>query len=154
MAKRRRKVPTEADWLACAEPPKMLDMVKDRVSVRKMRLVGVACCRHISHLFHAEACDVGVAVAERFADGLAGEEERLAAYCAVGKLEEDGNSLFGRACWKLCVRCGSRCMPDHLVRFKGSRPSTRMARMAKWFSACSQPTIGTVHFFDASLIAK
>ena len=42
-------------------------------------------------------------------------------------------------------------MPDHLQRFKGKRPSKRMA---KWFSACFQPTIGIVPFLDASAIAR
>jgi hypothetical protein len=55
MARRRKKGPAEADWLASTDPEEMLEMVKDRVSVRKMRLVGVTCCRHISHLFHAKA---------------------------------------------------------------------------------------------------
>src|SRR3954468_17365224 len=35
--------------------------------------------------------------------------------------------------------------------FEGMRPSKRTA---KWFSACFQPTMGIVHFFDASLMAS
>jgi hypothetical protein len=125
MAKSRQG-PAEADWLACAEPPRMLDMVKDRVSVRKMRLVGVACCRRLSRLFHAKACHVGVEVAERFADGLASDEERLAAYCAVGNLKERGKSLAGLASlWRNRTACMSASnvyevlMPDARLRLDG-----------------------------------
>ncbi len=56
-----------------------------------------------------------------------------------------------RGCRKSCVRERRRCMPDHLLRFKGNRPSNRRA---KWFSACFQPMIGIVHFFDALAIAR
>jgi len=98
MARKRRNLatppaPTEADWLGCQDACKLLEMVKERVSLRKIRLVGVACCRRLRKLFHAEACHVGVEVAERYADGLASEEELLAAYCAVGNLKEGDYSL-------------------------------------------------------------
>jgi hypothetical protein len=83
-------------------------MVKERVSVRKMRLVGVACCRRISKLFHARACHKGVEVAERYADGLASDEELFEAYRAVANLKERGNSLFGHATlWRNRTGCMS-----------------------------------------------
>src|SRR5262245_18650306 len=62
-----------------------------------------------------------------------------------------GELTFGGACRKSCVRVRERCMPDHLERFKGKRPSKRMA---KWLRACFQPLIGSVHFLAASAMAR
>jgi hypothetical protein len=70
---------------------------------------------------------------------------------AAGDGGHAGRDAGQRACRKSCVRVQRRCMPDHLMRFKGNRPSKRMA---KWFNACFQPTIGIVHLFDASAIAR
>jgi hypothetical protein len=142
MARRRKKGPTEAGWLACEDPEEMLEMVKDRVSVRKMRLVGVACCRRISHLFHAKACHRGVEVAERFADGLATAEERLAAYCAVGKLKERGHVLFAHATlWRNRTACMSALsvyealMPDDALLLDGGGTATYRAAGAAFDGA-------------------
>jgi hypothetical protein len=112
MARKRQKAPAthrhEAKWLACQDPCELLEMVKRRVNVRKMRLVGVACCRRISKLFHADACHRGVEVAERYADGLAGADELFEAHRAVGTLEEDGRSLGGQAtAWRNRTACMS-----------------------------------------------
>ena len=56
-----------------------------------------------------------------------------------------------RACRKCCVRGVGTLSARQLLSFAGMRPSNRMA---KWFSAAFQPTIGIVHFFDASWIAR
>jgi hypothetical protein len=70
---------TEADWLACTDPQKMLEFLRGRASDRKLRLFGVACCYRIWHLIgHNEANRNGVAIAERYADGQAPLEELLA----------------------------------------------------------------------------
>src|SRR5262249_31955902 len=36
---------TEAEWLACTDPQKMLEFLCGRASARKMRRFGCACCR-------------------------------------------------------------------------------------------------------------
>jgi hypothetical protein len=86
---------TEAKWLACREPRAMLDAIKERVPVRKMRLVGAACCRRIQHLFHDPACHRGVEVAERYADGEVTDDELFDAGRTVGMLKEGTYTLGG-----------------------------------------------------------
>jgi hypothetical protein len=90
---------TESEWLACTDPEKMLKSIRDsnktsasgyfrglfgvlleplrrrKASERKRRLFGCACCRHIWHLVPDERSREALLVAERFADGLAGEIE-------------------------------------------------------------------------------
>jgi len=66
---------TEAEWLACTDPTPMLKELRGKASERKLRLFAVACCcRHgsgITDEMYQRATDV----VERYADGLATEEE-------------------------------------------------------------------------------
>ena len=41
---------TEADWNNCTDPQKMLEFLRPRITARKLRLFGIACCRHVWHL--------------------------------------------------------------------------------------------------------
>jgi hypothetical protein len=83
----------ESDWLNCDDPQSMLSFLRERgeASDRKLRLFAVACCRRIWHLFADETvlgrvddiadlkrCRDAVALAERFADGQATEQELAA----------------------------------------------------------------------------
>jgi hypothetical protein len=65
---------TEAEWLAATNPEAMLASLRDKVSDRKLRLFACAYCRAVRGTL-----DLGrgtaVAVAERHADGLAGDED-------------------------------------------------------------------------------
>src|SRR5262245_7521722 len=61
---------TKQEWLACADPKPMLQWLADRLSARKLRLIAVACCRHLWHLLTEAASREVVEVAERYADGL------------------------------------------------------------------------------------
>src|SRR6185312_8493364 len=70
---------TEADWLACDDPIRMLDALRGRASERKLRLFAVACCRGIWHLLADERSRMAVAAAEEYADGRAGRERLVAA---------------------------------------------------------------------------
>jgi len=62
---------TEAEWLAGDDPLRMLEYLRDQSHDRKVRLFACACCRTKWALLSDEACRVGIAQAERFADGVA-----------------------------------------------------------------------------------
>src|SRR5690348_12050726 len=77
----RAKPMNEAEWLACDDPQKLLEFLRDTVSERKFRLYLCAGVRHIRHLLYSPFSATAVDVGERFADGLADEHEvGLAAY--------------------------------------------------------------------------
>jgi hypothetical protein len=89
----------EAAWLACDNPELMLRFLNDRASSRKLRLFAVACCRHAWDRFlNDELSRKAVEVAERYADGMATDEEAIAVadplyYGAPGHLQA---ARFGR----------------------------------------------------------
>jgi hypothetical protein len=71
---------TEQEWLACINPYAMQEFLLGEASPRKFRLFAVACCRKFWHLLVDPRSRKAVEVAERLADGLAGETERDATY--------------------------------------------------------------------------
>jgi hypothetical protein len=73
---------TESDWLQATDPTPMLRCLGEGVHNRKLRLFVVACCRRIWGLLTDEQCFHMIEVAERYADGMATEEERRAAATA------------------------------------------------------------------------
>jgi hypothetical protein len=77
---------TEAEWVACADPERMLAFLVPRergrparVSDRKVRLFEVACCRRIWPLITGGPWREAVVLAERYADGEVGDRGRRAA---------------------------------------------------------------------------
>jgi len=66
---------TEAEWLACADPQKMLEFLRSRASDRKLRLFSAACCRRVWHLLVHDWSRDAVKVVERYADGAATFQE-------------------------------------------------------------------------------
>src|SRR5947209_19078621 len=66
---------TEAGWLACDEPLRMLTFVSASISLRKRRLFAVAGARRVWGLLGDARSRVAVETGERFADGAATPEE-------------------------------------------------------------------------------
>lgn len=69
---------TEAEWMACDTAVQMLKRFAPRPSSRKYRLFACACCREAWKTFPISPDALAfraVGVAEKFADGLASEEE-------------------------------------------------------------------------------
>jgi hypothetical protein len=65
---------TEAEWLACADPRKMLEALRGKSSERKWRLFACAYGRAVRGSQHLLGPSTA-AVAERYADGLAGDQD-------------------------------------------------------------------------------
>jgi hypothetical protein len=74
---------SEAEWLTCTEPRRMLPALADAASKRKLRLFACACCRRVWDLLPDARSRRAVEVAERFADGQASDQERAAAWSAA-----------------------------------------------------------------------
>jgi hypothetical protein len=72
---------TEQEWLACTDPTPMLEFLRGKASERKLRLFAVVCCRRAPHLLPDRGVERLLDVVERYADGLASEEEVTAFHC-------------------------------------------------------------------------
>jgi hypothetical protein len=68
---------TEADWLACTEPEKMLESLRVRASDRKLRLFAVGCCRQIWHHLGTEESRHAVETTEGYVDGLVSMDDPI-----------------------------------------------------------------------------
>src|SRR5262249_35806135 len=77
------KIMSEREWLEGTKTWFMLPHIPQPTSERKLRLFACACVRRVWHLLPDERNRGAVEVAERFADGLAGEHELKAAHAAV-----------------------------------------------------------------------
>lgn len=98
---------TEADWLSCTCSGPMLEFLRGKISDRKLRLFGAACCRRIWHLIVHPISREAVEIGERFADGLASDDERHLKYgeaddircllggVGTGNLEQDAEEEYG-----------------------------------------------------------
>jgi hypothetical protein len=70
---------TEAEWLACTQPAPMLEFLEGKVSDRKLLLFGCACCHRIWDYLTDPRSRATVERVARYADGLANDNEFIAA---------------------------------------------------------------------------
>ena len=66
---------TEAEWLACADPTRLMQWERIAPADLPLRLFAVACCRRIPALNSRPTLAAVIDTAERFAARLATEEE-------------------------------------------------------------------------------
>src|SRR5262249_17788969 len=78
-----------AQWTACSDPWEMLEFLEPRASDRKLQLFAVACCRRAWLLSDDRRHHELVDAAERFAEGMLGEEDFEAARDAVAELPRE-----------------------------------------------------------------
>ena len=79
---------TEAEWLACEDPAKMLEFLRGKAGERKLRLFIADCCRRVHNLLPNDllrdaAGRQAVAVAELLAESPSDAGEYCAAFTAV-----------------------------------------------------------------------
>jgi hypothetical protein len=73
----------EDEWLNSRDPESMLEYLRDKARSRSLRRFATACCRRIWYLFAHEESRKAVEIAEKYAEGLASERDRLEAKAAV-----------------------------------------------------------------------
>jgi hypothetical protein len=66
---------TQEEWQAATDPTSLLNFVAGRSSDRKLRLFAVACSRNALSLLQSQNFRKAVEVSERFADGLASDDQ-------------------------------------------------------------------------------
>jgi hypothetical protein len=99
---------TEAEWLACDDPDRMLAFlrVKGRASERKLRLFACACCRLVQDLL-TEQHLAAVSTAESFANGVGSSygllQARRAARFGEGAIVGPSQLAAGAAADSTCL---------------------------------------------------
>jgi hypothetical protein len=93
---------TEAEWLSCADPTRLMQWERIATTERKLRLFAVACCRRIPALNSDAILAAVIDTVERFADRLATEEEVRDAHLradsiadSAGETADDCESVEG-----------------------------------------------------------
>jgi hypothetical protein len=86
---------TEAEWLACTDPQKMLEFLQGKAGDRKLRLFAVACCRGtgLGFRLHTSYQDA-VELAERHADGASLPPGALAAAAAEANRQHEVSAMM------------------------------------------------------------
>jgi hypothetical protein len=74
---------TEAEWLSCTKPERMLHHLYGKVSDRKVRLFACACLRRVARFLDHPQSRQALEVAELFADGEADDARRRVTLAAA-----------------------------------------------------------------------
>jgi hypothetical protein len=91
---------TEQEWLQTTDPKPMLEFLQGKVSDRKLRLFGAACCRHIWHLLPDERSGRAVEIAELYADGLGTEAEAQGVWDTAAAAACEGQGIPAEVGWR------------------------------------------------------
>jgi hypothetical protein len=110
---------TEAEWLACDDPDKMLTFIGSTARPRKQRLFACACCRTIWGLI-PEASRTAVSAAEDHADGLL-DASALATAITAAPRARRRRSAVDRAAYDAARSNGNaRHVPGEVARVVAS----------------------------------
>jgi hypothetical protein len=101
---------TESDWNSCTDPRPMLEFLQGKVSDRKLRLFGCACCRQVWSLLSDKYSRKALTTVERYADaevsgeklGFAWGDARRAAQVAH---RQERQTADATAMWAVALLC-------------------------------------------------
>jgi hypothetical protein len=102
---------TEAKWRSCTDPRKMLELLRDRASDRKLRLFAVACFRRVEHFIEDKGRRAmlreALRLLGRFTEGRGGEEVRKKAwgYAIVCDTSADENTTHDDEAVRYAAEC-------------------------------------------------
>lgn len=96
---------TEAEWITCIDPRRMLEFMRGRASERKLRLFACACCRQGWARITVPRIKELVEIAERYADEPPSRKEWLAAFHSVDSSYFTSHIVWPDA-WEAAVRVG------------------------------------------------
>ena len=130
---------TEAEWNACTDPQPMLELLRGKVSDRKLRLFGVPICRAIGHLLADNRSRKAIEAAERYTDGELSETqfarirtEALAALFNAKRAEYDeearANFCVTPKYSVVCVELYASCAVAALVLAKADMRMSELGR--------------------------
>jgi hypothetical protein len=102
---------TRDEWGSCTEVPLMLTFLRDigRLTERKARLFGAACCRRLWQLLPDERARKAVEVTEQYVEGTASAKDRDRAREAARLAEGVWDHVFRGACTQaVCAVAAAR----------------------------------------------
>jgi hypothetical protein len=95
-------------WDECKDPWRMLPLLREYATDRKLRLFAIECCRPLKVLFKDKRCLFALEVCEQFAEGLASIDALENAYASALSVYEEMDDSEGvesaalaiaNACW-------------------------------------------------------
>ena len=84
---------TEAEWLTCTDPQKMLECLPEQLSHRKAMLFACGCCRHVWDQLLSDLARDTVDATERQADALPGGSDILQSFDIWSQIDQEGGWL-------------------------------------------------------------
>ncbi len=104
---------TEKQWLTARDPAALLAHSRLLGDERKRRLFACACARRVADLFTDPASERAVATAERYADGLASNQELHAALAAARAAVRAARSR--NVCHGIAAACAAMTVNDSVL---------------------------------------